>query len=151
VFALHNLEEAPGVAVWSSRLPRRWPPPVTTRQFAIAVALLTLVMAAVAAWAYLALDQVAAQMALGALQAAVFVNVFAPHLVLFLRLRRYNPGLVSAVCLNLPFSLFFFRQALVAGWLSVTGLAVLLLLAPLVMITSIVASLRLGALLARAL
>jgi Protein of unknown function with HXXEE motif len=151
VFALHNLEEAPGMAAWSSRLPGRWPPPVTTRQFAIAVGLLTLLMAAVAAWAYLAPAQLAAQMALGALQAAVFVNVFTPHLVMFLRLRRYNPGLVSAVCLSLPFSLFFFRQALAVGWLSATGLAVLLLLAPLVMLASIVASLRLGALLARAL
>ncbi|MGA7160603.1 MAG: HXXEE domain-containing protein [Bacteroidota bacterium] len=44
------------------------------------------------------------------LQAIVLLNVFIPHIAASIRMREYNPGVVTAVCVNLPFSLYVFRR-----------------------------------------
>ena len=43
-FMLHNMEEAPSMESWSKRLPLKVRPTVSTRQFVIAVTLLTLLV-----------------------------------------------------------------------------------------------------------
>jgi hypothetical protein len=44
------------------------------------------------------------------LQAIVLLNVFVPHLLWSIRTLQYNPGLVTALCVNLPFSIYLFRR-----------------------------------------
>jgi hypothetical protein len=66
------------------------------------------------------------------LQAIVLLNVAIPHIAASIRIRQYNPGVITAVCFNLPFSLYVFRRAfreqyLVARefvWLFVVALVV---------------------------
>ena len=45
------------------------------------------------------------------LQGIIFWNAFVPHLSGVVVLGMYNPGTVTAVFLNLPFSIYLFRQA----------------------------------------
>lgn len=45
------------------------------------------------------------------LQAIILINVFVPHIAVSLRILNYNPGVLTAVCFNLPFSLYLFRRA----------------------------------------
>jgi hypothetical protein len=51
---------------------------------------------------------------------AMLANVLIPHISLTLALRRYMPGVVTAVALNLPslslLVLFAVRQGYVSGW-----------------------------------
>ena len=54
------------------------------------------------------------------LQSVVLLNVFIPHIAASVRMRQYNPGVITAVCLNLPFSLYVFRRS-VPGTVSRTA------------------------------
>jgi hypothetical protein len=45
------------------------------------------------------------------LQAIVLLNVVIPHVAGSIRMRQYNPGVITAVCFNLPFSLYVFLRA----------------------------------------
>ncbi len=58
------------------------------------------------------------------LQAVFLVNVFVPHLAATLWLRRYTPGVVSAVLVNLPLSWVLLRAAVREGVVTRAGLAV---------------------------
>ncbi len=51
------------------------------------------------------------------LQAIVLLNVFIPHIAASVRMKQYNPGVITAVCINLPFSLYFFRRTFREGYL----------------------------------
>jgi len=144
IFAIHTAEEAPRMAAWSTELRGRFHPPVTTAQFAIAAALLTAVVVAVAGWAYLRPTEAVPSSALLEVQAAIAFNVLVPHVALFVRQRRYNPGLLSAVLCSAPFSVAFFRTALAAGLVRPGGLALMFVLAPAVMIGAAFGALRVG-------
>jgi len=63
------------------------------------------------------------------LQAIVLLNVFIPHLSWTIRNLQYNPGLLTALFLNLPFSFFFFRTGYREGYIDARGLPWLFLLA----------------------
>ena len=63
------------------------------------------------------------------LQAVIFLNVFIPHILASIIFLRYNPGVVTAVCLNLPFSLYVFRRAVREEYLERRTLVSLFLLA----------------------
>ncbi len=45
------------------------------------------------------------------LQAIVLLNVFIPHLSWSARNLQYNPGLITAFFINLPFSIYFFHRS----------------------------------------
>jgi hypothetical protein len=59
-------------------------------------------------------------------QAQVFLNVFVPHVPAAFLLGGYAPGLVTAVLVNLPFSIYFFRRSLDESRLTHRGLAIML-------------------------
>ena len=149
VFAIHNAEEAPGMAAWSASLPGRFHPRVTRGQFGIAVLALTIVMACTAAWAWVAPGWGAPLWTLMAFQAAVALNAVVPHLAMLVRLRRYNPGVWTAALLVIPFSVWFFREAAMEGMVGSRGLIALGLAAPAVMLGMTLGSLWLGRCLAR--
>ena len=101
---LHNLEEAVWLPKWSQSA-GRWHNPVGEREFRFAVSVLTL-LAYVGA--YLAATD--SRESVGAYFMAgyaftMLMNVFIPHLLATLLMRRYAPGTVTAVLMNLPISM----------------------------------------------
>lgn len=113
----HNTEEALYLPAWS-KTAGRWHAPVNTREFVFAVTLLSVVLVALAAaalsagsksiWAYLFTGYVFAMVA----------NVFAPHVLGTIALRRYVPGTGTAVLFNLPLGGLFLQQALAQGFVA---------------------------------
>jgi hypothetical protein len=101
VVTLHNAEEALWLPGWSERA-GLWKTPVATDVFRFTAAILT-VLAFVLTWlsvtsgkqtiwTYLTVGYIIAMLA----------NVLVPHVAASLALRRYTPGVVTAVTLNLP-------------------------------------------------
>jgi len=102
VVSLHNAEEAIAFPGWSGGFGRRWHGSVTPGVFRFAAAVLSLLAIAVTwmsvisgrqtVWTYLAFGYIA----------AMLVNVLVPHVAATIALRRYVPGVATAVLLNLP-------------------------------------------------
>jgi hypothetical protein len=149
LFALHNLEEVPGMAAWSRRIDARTHPRVSTPQFVIAVTFLTLV-ALVATLAGVQDPRHGWGVnCILLIQAILWVNAFVPHVLATIRHRLYSPGLVTAVLVNIPFSFYLFYRALAEGYLSPEALVALLIMAPFAMAASSWLSLKLGDLILR--
>lgn len=118
---IHNLEEAAVMPAFiekrNASVPgslREFIPPVTYKQFLIALVIITIIPCIVALfwmtrrWAiYL----------LVGFQVVMLINVFA-HTLMALFLRGYAPGLITALIINLPFSLYLLRRAVSEKWLS---------------------------------
>ena len=68
------------------------------------------------------------------LQMIILLNVFVPHIVATLVMERYNPGAITAVFCNLPFSVYLFRKGQREYFLSWHDLFLLFLTAALVYI-----------------
>ena len=47
-----------------------------------------------------------------AIQAILFVNAFVPHIVMTVKMKLYSPGLVTAVFINIPFTIYLFTRAI---------------------------------------
>ena len=114
--AAHNAEEALLLPAWS-KAAGRWHMPVGAREFTFAVVVLTLLLAALAGvamsagaqsvWAYLFAGYVFTMVA----------NVFVPHALATLALRRYMPGTATALLFNLPLGGLFLQQAVLQGFI----------------------------------
>jgi Protein of unknown function with HXXEE motif len=144
LFTIHNSEEAltmkrylPAAREMMPELRRRVPARLkwlvreyTFRQLMILVVILTAVAWAIAIFGKLDEPGCGAGHALLALQAVLFLNVFA-HLGGTVLFRGYAPGLVTAVLFNLPFSWVVFTTAWNEHWYSTTTL---LLLGPLALL-----------------
>ena len=124
LLAFHNAEEAlffprylPFVLY---RLPAAWQAviaPLTTGQVSGALAVLTGVAFIVTWWAYRRPDSRGALWLVLLIQATVLLNAVwhaAAALVLF---GGYAPGVVTALMLNLPFSVYLLRRAARERWL----------------------------------
>jgi hypothetical protein len=124
LLALHNAEEAAFFPRYLpfvlARLPAGWrvvAGPVTSGQVWLALAVVTAVALGLCAWSQWNPGSRAALWLLLLLQATVLLNVLwhiAAAVVLF---RGYAPGLVTALLLNLPFSLYLLRRAAHERWL----------------------------------
>lgn len=149
LFAIHNMEESPQMEKWSKRIPSRYSQPVTTRQFSLAVTLLTLLVLVVTILAVNFPANRLFYLLIFEFQAIILLNVFVPHLFTTIRFKMYSPGLISGIFLSLPFSVYFFHRVLEEGYLSGTGLLIMFLLAPPLMILLTRASLWLASVLLR--
>lgn len=137
LFAIHNLEEGtlmegylPAArAIMPVRL-RRLVGRCTYRQFVALLVFVTLVPFLIAVFGNLAIPHSAAGYALLAIQATLLLNV-ASHVAAAIMLRGYSPGLVTAVLVNLPFSLWLIALAWQEHWYSVPAL---IALAPLALV-----------------
>ncbi|MCG6536697.1 MAG: HXXEE domain-containing protein, partial [Syntrophales bacterium LBB04] len=118
----HNLEEALLVPTWSQSA-GRWHHPVGAREFRFAVAVLT-VFAYVAV--YLAVvggkEGVGAYLLAG-YALAMLLNVAFPHVLATLVMRRYAPGTLTALLLNLPVTVLLLHQGLQEGYVQAHRLA----------------------------
>jgi hypothetical protein len=118
---IHNLEEA---VVMPAFIERRNAyvrgtlsqiiPPVNYKQFLIALAIITIIPFLVA---LLWLGRRWAVYLLIGFQVVMLINVFA-HILMALFLRGYAPGLITALVINLPFSLYLLRRALNEKWVT---------------------------------
>lgn len=116
VITVHNLEEALLLPAWSQKA-GRWHHPVGAREFRFAVSVLTIL-------AYLAagLTAVYGKESFGAYllsgyALAMLLNVFFPHVIATAAMRRYAPGTLTALLLNLPVSLFLLYRGFQDGYI----------------------------------
>ncbi len=129
LLAIHNAEEAlffprylPFVLY---RLPATWQAliaPLTTGQVGAALAVVTAVAFIVAWWSYRKPNSAVALWLVLLIQATVLLNVVwhaAAAVVLF---GGYAPGVVTAVLLNLPFSVYLLGRSAREHWLSARAL-----------------------------
>jgi hypothetical protein len=62
-------------------------------------------------------------------QAMLLMNVFVPHVPAAVVLGGYAPGVLTAVFVNLPFSIYFFRRSLRESQITWKGLVVAMAIA----------------------
>jgi hypothetical protein len=125
LLALHNAEEAlffpRYLPLVLARLPSTWQAiagPITLGQVWLALAVVTLLPFGLAAWALARQSPVALWLLL-LVQAAVLLNVFWHIAAAALFFNGYAPGLVTAVAVNLPFSIYLLRRAAREEWVGV--------------------------------
>lgn len=118
---LHNLEEALTMPAFIERRNATVSgslPPITYSQFLTALVIITLIPYMVALfW----IGRRWAAYLLVGLQAVMLINVLA-HSLLALSFGGYTPGLITALLINLPFSLYLLRRAVREGWMSRSAL-----------------------------
>jgi hypothetical protein len=118
---IHNLEEAIVMPAFLEKRNRAVRgalsdvlPPVNYRQFLTALLIITVIPYLVT---LLWLKRGWATYLLIALQVVMLINVFA-HVMMAIFLRGYAPGLLTALLINLPFSLYLLKRAVAEGWVT---------------------------------
>jgi hypothetical protein len=113
---VHNLEEAIWLPKWSMSA-GRWHHPVEPAVFRFAVLTLTI-------FAYIStiLAAVGEKQSLGAYLVAgyalaMLLNVIFPHLIATIALKKYAPGLTTALFFNLPITLGLLYHATIEGYI----------------------------------
>jgi hypothetical protein len=104
-FTLHNLEEAVWLPRWS-KLAGRYHPPVAQGPFVFAVIVVSVIGYWLTIWD-IATGQtggVASYAFLGFV-AMMGLNAIFPHLIATIVLRKYAPGLLTGILLNLPLAI----------------------------------------------
>ena len=124
VILLHNTEEALTMPRWAaehlpavlqafsihlSRVP-------TADELYAALAMGTFMPILIALLAYWNGPRTLALYLLSGIQGIMLANAFVPHLVGTIILRRYTPGVVTAVLVVIPFSILWFRRILERGF-----------------------------------
>jgi len=133
-FMLHNLEEAPFMERWSKRLPLKINPILSTRQFVIAVTLLTLIGFLVTYLGVEYLHNSTGYLIVMEMQTILLFNAFIPHIGSMIRFRMYSPGVMTATLITLPFSFYLFHRALTENMIIWKQLWILLEIAPFAMV-----------------
>lgn len=146
-FMFHNMEEAPLMAEWSKQLPVKIRLIESRRQFITAITILTLVSFLLTYFGLKAMSKHDGHLLILGILMTMTFNVFFPHVLLALWFRMYNPGLVTALFLILPFSIYIFQRALNENLLASNEFWLLLGLSPLIMMVSIFMALKSGKLL----
>ena len=145
--ALHNLEEAltagayfpkidallKSMGVPASLLASR----PTLAQFYLALAGATIFPLIIVALATTGRPTRLKAYAVAVLQAMLLVNVFVPHVPAAFALGGYAPGVLTAVFVNLPFSIYFFRRSQRESQITWKGLVVAMLIALPLLILSV--------------
>jgi nucleoside recognition membrane protein YjiH len=125
VMALHNAEEAitfpayPEVVL--ARMPDGWQrvsATITPAQLWTALLLVTLIPIFLATWATLRPNAATPLRLLLLVQGALLLNVLW-HLGVAIFVRGYTPGLITAVTVNLPASVYLLRRAVRERWWTV--------------------------------
>jgi hypothetical protein len=108
---IHNTEEALRLPAWSIQA-GRWHAPVGHREFRFAVTVLSVLLVIIMLTSSFAADgSVSAYLMAGYVMAMV-LNVFLPHMLATVSMRRYMPGTATALIFNLPLGLLYLSRAL---------------------------------------
>lgn len=105
-FTLHNIEEAVWLPKWSHHA-RKYHEPVETNAFVFAVIVVTIVGYLLTAidFLYGSPGNFFNYLYLGFV-GMMGINVLFPHLIATIALKKYAPGLITGLLLNLPFSFY---------------------------------------------
>ncbi len=132
---LHNIEEALWLPRWS-RYAKRFHPPVEQNEFVFAVIIVTM-LADLSTFLAMAFPAVLIlRLIFFGVLGMTILNTFVPHLVATIALRRYCPGLATALFLMVPVNSVILYQAIADGslqWLELgpATLVVVVVLLPL--------------------
>ena len=140
---LHNLEEALWLPRWSKEA-RRFHPVVEQEAFNFAVIVVT-ILAYLATFVAIAapsfrLGQMIFYGALG----TMILNVFMPHLLATIILRKYAPGLLTGLLLLIPINSTILAQAIMVGQLTWGELVVSTIVVAAILLSSLPLLFRLG-------
>lgn len=105
-FALHNIEEALTIAKWSISNPDFYKSPISTNQFLIAVGIFTIIGFFIAFSKRFYSKKTYYYLINAGFSGMIMMNVFFPHLLGCIYLKKYTPGLVTGVILNLPLTIY---------------------------------------------
>jgi hypothetical protein len=144
LLAIHNLEEAPFMEKWSRELPLPIHPVVSTRQFVAAVTVLTVAGFLLTYLGLTVIPQPTGIWLILGVQVIMGVNAVAPHLVTTLRFRKYSPGVITGLLLNIPFSIYLLQRAMQEGFLTWSVFWILLVIAPFATAGLALGSLQIG-------
>lgn len=129
--AVHNLEEffilkcaLPGPIPQSPEWMHRLLPVITAGQFAAALIVVTLIPCVFLIVGLITSRWRMPVLILIQIQVFVFLNIFVHVIGAFLS-GAFSPGLVTAVLINFPFSLFVFRHAWKERWVGLKALALM--------------------------
>lgn len=130
--AFHNLEEflivkgaLPGPIPTPFEWIQRLIPVITAGQFAAALVVVTLIPCAIQLLGLLTSRRRIPVLLLIQIQVIVFLNIFV-HVVGAFIVGGYSPGLVTAVLINFPFSLFLFYHAWREHWIGPKAAALMI-------------------------
>jgi hypothetical protein len=126
-FLFHNLEEALAMEAWSKKMISPIQPTVTSRQFAVAALMITLIGFAVAGSKFFLKSNRKYDFLMTAFAGMIFLNVFFPHLVGALAFGQYVPGVLTALFMNLPLTLYIFFANIRSGALTPKQTSLLIL------------------------
>jgi hypothetical protein len=101
-FTLHNLEEVLGMEKWSKSVPSYIHKPVTTGQFGIATLLFSILGFAVTLTKVFYQTELYYYFVITGFAGMILINVFIPHLSATIYLKKYAPGVISGLLINLP-------------------------------------------------
>ena len=124
-FALHNAEEVLSMERWSHSVPMSVHPPVTTRQFALAVVLFTMLGFVLV---YVPVSNHTHHILVAGFAGMLWLNVLFPHLIATLYFRKYAPGVVTALLINLPLTSQILWQLYDSGALPQTQLLIVIIM-----------------------
>ena len=107
----HNTEEALYLPAWSLRAGRFYKP-VSVSVFRFAAILLSGLFVIVTAVASFTQPAGLAAYLMAGYVLTMVLNVFVPHILATILMRRYMPGTVTALLFNLPLGLLYLARAL---------------------------------------
>jgi hypothetical protein len=121
---LHNGEEALTMPRWvvenlfavAQQFSVHIPRVPTADDLYVALTMGTLVPLLIALIAYLSGPRTLPLYLLAGIQGIMLANAFVPHLIGSIILRRYTPGVITAVTVIIPFSIFWFRRIVQRGF-----------------------------------
>ena len=117
---IHNLEEAIWLPKWSQQA-GRWHPRVNKFPFRFAVVVLTLLAYGIILCSYWGGKGNLGDYLLTGYAFTMLLNAFFPHLLGTLVLRRYCPGLITALFLNVPVMSLLLLSALEEQYVSLNA------------------------------
>lgn len=98
---LHNIEEAIWLPKWSQQS-SRFQKPVTSSEFHFAVVFITILAYLSSIYFFYMPDSIFAKWIFIGFLGSMIVNAIFPHLFVTILMKKYAPGLITGLLLNLP-------------------------------------------------
>ena len=106
---IHNMEEAIWLPAWSQQ-PARFQKPVSEGEFHFAVTVITLLAYTAAASYLLWPHSELAKWIITGFLGSMIVNAIFPHLLATLVMKKYAPGMITGLLLNIPVNSFILSR-----------------------------------------
>jgi hypothetical protein len=101
-FTIHNIEEVFGMEKWSNSIPSYIHKPVTIKQFGIAVLIFSILGFVISFTKGVYSTEEYYYLIIAGFAGMILINVFIPYLLATIYLRKYSPGIITGLVMNLP-------------------------------------------------